>query len=150
VRDAGRDHGFYQASALRGVVVIVLEGLLDGFRHDDRTREVHHGADLLLGEDPREQIDVRDIASVERHALRNGELEPRAQIVDHRDRPSRVEQGQHRMAADIAGPAGNEDGNAHPRQPPRAGAGERDGGSHQARLLFASANVLCCTAQCGS
>ena len=53
---------------------------------------------------------VVDVAFVERHALGHGEAEAGGQVVDHRDRPAGVAQREHRVAADIAGAAGDEDG----------------------------------------
>ena len=64
---------------------------------------MHDCARALLGEDPRQQRAVGDVALVERHALRHREAKARDEVVYHRDRPAGVLQREHRMAADIAG-----------------------------------------------
>ena len=71
---------------------------------------MHDRSRALLGEDPREQPGILDVAFVERHALGHRETEAGDQVVDHRDRPAGIEQRQHRVAADITGAAGDEDG----------------------------------------
>ncbi len=71
---------------------------------------MHDRARALLGEDPRQQPRIGNVALVEGDALGDRETEPRHQIVDHRHRPARITQGEHRVAADIAGPAGHEHG----------------------------------------
>ena len=63
-----------------------------------------------LGEDPRQQARVLDVPLVERHAFGDGEAEASDEVVDHRHRPAHVEQRQHRVAADVASAAGDEDG----------------------------------------
>lgn len=79
---------------------------------------MHHraapAAHALFGEDPVEQRAVLDIAFVEGDALRDGEAEPGRQVVDHANRPARILQSEHRVAADIAGAAGHKHGNLRP------------------------------------
>ena len=65
-------------------------------------------ADLLLGEDALDQRAVGDIAFEERHVVGNDVARAVGQIVDHRNRPAGIAQGEDGVAADIAGPAGYE------------------------------------------
>ena len=81
---------------------------------------MHHRTDLLLGKDPGQQRPILDIAFIERHAIGNREAKASGQVVDHRDRPTRILEREHGMAADVAGAAGNENGNlAHANHSPR-------------------------------
>lgn len=71
---------------------------------------MHYGADPLLGEDPRQQRAIGHVAVVERHAFGHREAKTGRKVVDHRHRPAAVGEREHRVAADIAGAAGDEDG----------------------------------------
>ncbi len=79
---------------------------------------MHDRFRALLGENACEQFAIRNIAFIQRHAIGHGEFEARCQIVDHRDLPTAIKQGKNRVAADIAGTAGDEDGclSAHGRK----------------------------------
>jgi len=70
---------------------------------------MHDRADLLLGEDALDQRAIGDRAFEERHVLRDHVARPVRQIVDDRDAPPGVLQGEDGMTADIAGAAGDED-----------------------------------------
>jgi len=110
VRHPGLDRGSEERAGLGGVVVVVLQRVLDRFRHDDRPGEVHDRADPLFGEDAGEQRAILDVAFVERHAVGDGEAEARGQVVDDADGHAPVRQREDRMAADVAGAAGDENG----------------------------------------
>jgi len=100
---------FYQAAALGAVVVIIFERIGDRFRHDDRTGKMHDRADIFRLDDPREQSAVLDIACMKGNTLRHRPAKAGGQIVDHRYRPACIAQRKHRVAANIAGPAGDQD-----------------------------------------
>ena len=63
---------------------------------------MHDRADPLLGDQPGDQGPVGDVAFLEMRAIRHRPFEAGGKIVDHRHRPARVEQSEHRVAADIA------------------------------------------------
>jgi len=76
-----------------------------------------HGAlvvDSFANSSPkaRDERLVGDIAASKDGAFGHGPIESRRQIVDDDDRPAPVEQGQHRVAADVAGTAGDQHGKA--------------------------------------
>ena len=81
MRHSGRDRRLDQRAALGGVVLVIFERILDALGHHDRACEMHDRARLLLGEDPRQQVGIGDIALVERHALGNREAEAGRQVV---------------------------------------------------------------------
>jgi hypothetical protein len=64
----------------------------------------------MIGDQSADEILIRDIALREHCFLRNRPFEAGAEIVDDHYRPPAVEQREHRMASDIAGSAGNQDG----------------------------------------
>ena len=70
---------------------------------------MHHGSSALHCEDLRQQLGVLDVAFEERDIVGHREAEPGRKVVDHRDRVTGVAQGEHGMAADVTGPAGDED-----------------------------------------
>ena len=74
----------------------------------------YSGCDLAKakhGENPRQKRLVFDVAFVQRHALGHGETEACAEIVDDGHGPSGIAKGEHRVAADVPGAAGDKDGN---------------------------------------
>src|SRR3954454_2911701 len=91
------------------VVAVIIERLLDAFGYDDRAREMHDRADLLLVEDRIHQHPLGGRAMVERHVLGDDLARAVEQIVDDRDRPSGVPQREYGVTADITGAAGDED-----------------------------------------
>jgi hypothetical protein len=80
---------------------------------------MHDRPRALLGEDPRQQPGILDVTLIQRHAFGNGETKTRRQIVDDSDGSSGIDERQHRVAADISGAAGDEDGKfaLHDRRP---------------------------------
>ena len=70
---------------------------------------MHHCADVLFGNDSGEQTGVLDIALVKWHRFGHRPAKAGDQIVDDCHRPTGIGQGEHGVAADIAGTAGNED-----------------------------------------
>ncbi len=70
---------------------------------------MHDCLRALLGEDTLDERAVRDGSFVERDLLRHGAPHAVGQIVDHRDRPARILEREHGVAADISGAAGDED-----------------------------------------
>src|SRR5690606_18862065 len=99
-----------QGAAVHRVVAIIFERLFDRFRHDDRSGEMHDALDAMFGDDPADQRYIANVALHEGGILMHGPAEAGAQIIDHHYRPARIDQRQHRMAADIACAAGDEDG----------------------------------------
>ncbi len=99
-----------QRAALHRIVLIIFERLLDRFGDDDRPREMDDRADAVLLDHPRHQRLVADVALDERRRIRDGPAEAGAKVVDHHHFAPGVEQRKHRMAADIAGAAGDEHG----------------------------------------
>ncbi len=76
------------------------------------------GVDLVTKQQAPDDIMVAGIALDEFRLSRNGPSEPRRQIVENENVLAGVEQLEHHMAADIAGPAGDQ--NAH-RTPSASG-----------------------------
>jgi hypothetical protein len=101
--------GAQQRLARDRVVAIIIERLLDALRHHDRAGEVHDRADSLLVDHAVDQHPLGDRSVIESDALRNDVARSGRQVIDHHDRPARVPQREHRVAADIPGAAGNED-----------------------------------------
>jgi hypothetical protein len=71
---------------------------------------MHDCANLLFGQDSGEQPGVLDIAFVEGYAFGHGEAEAGYQVVDYRDWPAGIDQGQNRVATDVTGAAGDKNG----------------------------------------
>src|SRR5690606_37841266 len=63
-----------------------------------------------FADDARDQIAIGDVAFVKGYVAGHGAAKTGDQIVDHRNRMARLGQRQHRMAADIAGAAGYQNG----------------------------------------
>lgn len=72
---------------------------------------MHDRTDALFGEDALQQGLVGDVALIERHAIGHGKAKSCDQVVDHHHRPAGILQRENRVAADVAGAAGDEDGN---------------------------------------
>ena len=102
---AAGDRALDQGAALHRVVEIVFERVRHQFRDDDRSREVHDRADPVLGDQAGDERAVGDVAFGERRRFGHRPVEAGEQIVDDDDRPAGIEQRQHGVAADIAGPA---------------------------------------------
>ncbi|MNL85358.1 hypothetical protein D3C87_2136410 [compost metagenome] len=49
--DSGLDRGSGEKPCLAGIVLIIIERMGDGLRHDDRAREMHDRLDLVFRED---------------------------------------------------------------------------------------------------
>ncbi|KXA69566.1 hypothetical protein HMPREF3201_00925 [Megasphaera sp. MJR8396C] len=68
---------------------------------------MHDGIDVHIFKDPAHTVDIVDIDDVKRNRFRDGCPMAAGQVVDDDDLMAFVKQGLHRMAADIAGTAGN-------------------------------------------
>lgn len=123
--DAAGHRCLKQRPAFRGIVVIIFQRVLDRFRHDDRSGEMHDRADAAFGKDAGKQRPVRNVPFIQGHTIRHGKAETGGQIVDHGNVPALINQSEDGMAANIAGTAGNEDGRSVSHVP--ALASVRDG-----------------------
>src|SRR5205085_4171891 len=100
------DRALDQRATLHRVVRIIFERVLDRFRHHHRAREMHDRADSMRGDQAGKERLIGNVALDEKRAVRHRPAEAGHQIVDHHHRPARIEQSEHRMAADIAGATG--------------------------------------------
>jgi len=108
--DARPHHRFQKRAALHRIVKVISEGIGNRFRHNDGPGEMHYRTDLLLGENPGQQVLICNVALVEGHTIGYGEFEAGGQVVDDRHGPAAIAEGQHGMAADVACAAGNQNG----------------------------------------
>ena len=90
VRNPAFDGAGDKRARLGGVVVVILQRIGNRFRHDDRSGKVHDRADLLFGDDPRQESSVSDVAFIKRDPIRHGKAEASRQVIDNRDRPTGV------------------------------------------------------------
>ena len=74
-RDAAFDRALDQRAALHRVVLIIFERVLDRFGHHHRAGEMHDRADPVLGDQPRDQAGVGDVALGEGRAVRHRPVE---------------------------------------------------------------------------
>ena len=56
------DRALDQGAALHRIVLIIFERMLDRFGDDDRAGEMHDRADAVLGDQPRDQRLIGDVA----------------------------------------------------------------------------------------
>ena len=68
-----------------------------------------HRIDAMFTDEPGNEGLIAGFSDDERHALRDGPRVPRRKIVEDNDAFTRIEQLVHHVAADIAGPAGDQD-----------------------------------------
>ncbi len=64
------DRALDQRAALGGVVLVIFERVLDRFGNHDRAGEMDDRADIVLGDQPADQLLVGDVALGERRRLR--------------------------------------------------------------------------------
>jgi hypothetical protein len=117
--DARLDAGLEQGEAAGGVVAVVEERPGDRLRGHDRAREMQHHAEPLLPQQPGKRLAGAGIADHQPHALGQGRAASGREVVDHHHPPAGVHQRPDHMAADVAGPAGDQGGAAgghHPAQ----------------------------------
>ena len=107
---AAIDRAGEQRARHRGVVQIIAERIGERIRHDDFGGEMDDRLDVVLGEKLGHEILVAEIADDQRHLIRHGGPEAGRQIVEDDDLLARRDEFEHRMAADIAGAARDEDG----------------------------------------
>ena len=79
-----------QRMARDRIVAIIVERLLDAFRHHDRSREMHDRSDALLSEDSLDQSAVVDPAFIEGHVLRDDIAVAGRKVVDDGDAPAGI------------------------------------------------------------
>lgn len=109
-RDPGGLHGLAEHQGAGDVVLVVGKRLLDALPYRLEPGEVNHGADRMLAEQLIQQVAVSDIALDKGQGAFGQSLHPAqglpgsiAEVVQHHHLMSRLQQGQHRMGADIAG-----------------------------------------------
>ena len=101
--------GLQQAAGRAGVVAVVLERQRHGFGHDGVGGEMHDGIDSVLRQQPRDQHMISDIAD---HQFAGGHRLAKAlpQVIEDDDLLAGLAQLPDHVAADVAGPAGDQDG----------------------------------------
>src|SRR5690606_27756786 len=110
VPDATADRRFEQAARGPGIVGIIFERIGQRFRHHDGTGEVDDLADAVRVDQPADQVHVAGIAVNEGGARVDGPVKPGDEIVEDDDLFPGIAQAQYHVAADIAGPAGDQNG----------------------------------------
>ena len=109
VLDAGLRHRLEHAQRPDDVVAVVLGRHAHRFADVENRREVHHREDVMapdgVGDGPR----IRDVALDQLAPLHRAAM-PGRQVVEYDDAIARARQRLRRVAADVAGAAGDEDG----------------------------------------
>ena len=108
LRDAVGGTGREQRARAGGVVAVIFEWVADGLRDAERSGEMQHGVDVVLAQHPRDERGVGDIAQHEGR-IEHGLAEAGAEVVEHHHALAALAQLQHRVAADVARAAGDED-----------------------------------------
>jgi hypothetical protein len=108
MRDLGLDGDREQRARLAGIVEIIAERVGDRFGHHDRPGEMDNGIDLVAQEHAADEVVVAHVALDELRFRRHRPAEAGRKIVDDEDVLSGVEQLEHHMAADEAGPTRDE------------------------------------------
>ena len=99
-----------EGARIGGVGEIITKRVGNRVGHDDLGREMRDRFDIVLAQTLLDQRLVADVADHEFRRLRNGFAIAGGEIVDHHDLLARIEQGEHHMAADIAGAPGHQYG----------------------------------------
>src|SRR5690554_367030 len=114
-RDACSLHGLAEHQGASDVVLVVGEWLLDALPYRLEPGEVNHGTDRMLTEQLIQQGAVAYIALDKDQGAFCQLLYPAqrlpggiAEVIQHHHLMPRLQQGQNRMRADIAGTAGNQ------------------------------------------
>ena len=105
--NAGVQGALEQRAARARVVSIVLERIRNGLGHDRVRGEVHHGVDIVGGEDLVEHLRVAGIADDE-VAVQHGLAEAGRQVVEHDDPLTGLAELAHDVRADVAGSSGDQ------------------------------------------
>src|SRR6185437_3683700 len=95
--------------SIHGVVAVITERVAHRVRDHDRRREMDDGGDAVASNGLRHQLAVAGRASDERDLARDQEAKTGRQVIEHDDRLPGVDQLMHHVAADIAGPARDQD-----------------------------------------
>ena len=107
--DAGRDRDLDQGPRLNRVVEIVAERIDDRIGDDDRPREMDDGVDAVLAHDRAHEILIPHVADDERRLGRHHPPKASRQIVENHNLFAGLDELENHMAADVAGPARNQD-----------------------------------------
>jgi len=108
MRNLGLHGGRKQGARLAGVIEIIAERVGNRFRNYDRSREMDDGVDRIAAEQPAHEGMIADIALDEFRLGRYRPAESGRQIVENEHVLAGIEQLEHHMAADEAGPARDE------------------------------------------
>ncbi len=109
MRHASPHRDIHQCAALHRVVEVVAERVGHRIRHDHRTGEVQNGPDPVFGDQSAHQGLIGDVSLGEGNIGRARPAKAGGEIVDHDDRPSGVEEGEHHVAPHITSAAGDQD-----------------------------------------
>src|SRR5512134_4066632 len=88
--------------------MVVAERVGDRIRDHDRAGEVDDGGDAVPAHDGAHEILVADVADDGTRRSGHGPGEARRQVVEHDNLLARVEELEYRVAADVPGPARDE------------------------------------------
>jgi hypothetical protein len=105
--DAGLAHGRRQMQARHNVVVVVLLGILHALANGATGGKVHDA--IPAAGQPRGQAGRVHEVSAEEHLGRHGRRMALGEVVVNANGVPRLQQEAHHVAADVAGPAGDED-----------------------------------------
>ena len=105
LRDAVGGAGREQRACTGGVVAVIFERVAHGLRDAERSGEMQHGVHVVLAQHAADERGVSDIAQHER-GIEHGLAEAGTEVVEHHHALAQL---QHRVAADVARAAGDED-----------------------------------------
>ena len=104
-----RQAGLEQAQAVERIVLIVFQRQADRFAHLDEGGKMHDGANGVTAQQRADQLRVGDVAA-DQFAVQHGFRLARGEVVQDDRVIALLSEVAHHMRADIAGPAGDQDG----------------------------------------
>ena len=112
---------FDQVARLRAIVMVIFQRIFDRIWHNNGAREMHNCLHSMVAQRCFHQRLVGDVAHDQRNALRYCPIKAGNEIVDDHNAIAGIRQCQHCMAADITGPARDQDRrlSAHKRRSSR-------------------------------
>ena len=108
MRHAGGEGSLQQRTGVGGIVQVVLQRVRHRLRDDGMGGKMHHGIDVVRGEQPVEQGGIAGVAD-DQLAVQHRGFETGAQVVQCDHTFAGFAELAYDMAADVTGTAGNQD-----------------------------------------